>query len=76
MAEEKKQINVDFTNFPDLLEGLDQMVEEDGTDRSKFIRKLVRQELSRRQSPTPIAQPKRRKTDLRPADTHAAVVAA
>lgn len=74
MAEEKKQINVDFTNFPDLLEGLDQMVEEDGTDRSKFIRKLVRQELSRRQSPT--VQPKRRKTDFRPTQEHGAALVA
>ena len=76
MAEEKKQVNVDFTNFPDLLDGLDQMVEEDGTDRSKFIRKLVRQELTRRQSPTPTAQPKRRKTDLRPTREHGAALVA
>ena len=50
MAETKSmQVNVDFSNFPDLLADLDEMVNEDFTDRSKFIRKLVRQEKARRQ---------------------------
>lgn len=52
-VEEKKQVqvNTDFTNFPDLLEQLQQMVEEDMTDNSKFIRKLIRQEWDRRHQP-------------------------
>ena len=55
MAEEKKQVNVDFSNFPELLQELDKMVESDGTDRSKFIRKLVRDEKNRRaQLPLPL----------------------
>ncbi len=50
MAEIKKQVNVDFTNFPELLDDLDKMVEDDDTDRSKFIRKLVRQENAHRKA--------------------------
>jgi metal-responsive CopG/Arc/MetJ family transcriptional regulator len=49
MAEEKLQVNVDFTGFPELYEALDAMVKEDDMDRSKFIRKMVRQEQARRQ---------------------------
>lgn len=50
MKEEKKndQVNVDFSKFPELLEELDEMVAQDDLDRSKFIRKLVRQEKLRR----------------------------
>lgn len=56
MAEEKKeklQVNVDFTDFPELYEKLMEMIEADMTDRSKFIRRLVSQEVSRRQQ-TPL----------------------
>jgi metal-responsive CopG/Arc/MetJ family transcriptional regulator len=59
---EKKQVNVDFSNYPELLDNLDKMVEEDGTDRSKLIRKLVRQEKVRRdqqQLPLPFPEPKK-----------------
>lgn len=49
MDEKKLQVNVDFTNFPDLYNDLMEMIEADGdTDRSKFIRKLIRQEKLRR----------------------------
>lgn len=67
MAEEKKndQVNVDFSKFLDLLDDLDEMVAEDFTDRSKFIRKLVRQEKARRQQlPLPLIE-KKRSTDER-----------
>ena len=50
MADQKKQVNVDFSNFPELLDGLDQMGQEDDTDRSKFIPKLVKQEKARREA--------------------------
>lgn len=50
---DKKQVNVDFTKFPELLAELDQMVDDDGTDRSKFIRKLIREEKARRTTPNP-----------------------
>lgn len=62
MAAEKKndQVNVDFSKFLDLLDDLDSMVEEDFTDRSKFIRKLVRQEKARRQQlPLPSIEEKK-----------------
>ena len=51
MAEEKttKQVNVNFEKDPDLLTALDEMVQEDESDRSKFIRRLIRQETVRRQ---------------------------
>ena len=45
---DKKQVNVDFSKFPELLVDLDQMVDDDGTDRSKFVRKLIREEKVRR----------------------------
>jgi Arc/MetJ-type ribon-helix-helix transcriptional regulator len=50
MAEETKlQVNVDFTNFPDLYNELEDMVAEDTEgNRSAFIRKLVREETARR----------------------------
>jgi hypothetical protein len=50
MAETKtsQQVNTDFSKYPELLMALDDMVEADGTDRSKFIRNLVRQEHARR----------------------------
>lgn len=59
MADEKKndQVNVDFSKFPELLSALDSMVEADFTDRSKFIRKLIREEQERRQ-PTPLSNSK------------------
>ncbi len=51
MAEKKSnQVNVDFSRDLDLLADLDQMVQADESDRSKFIRKLVRQEKVRREA--------------------------
>jgi metal-responsive CopG/Arc/MetJ family transcriptional regulator len=56
MAEEKKlQVNVDFTQYPELYEALEKLVNDQDTDRSKFIRQLVRKEVmqsSGAQSPT------------------------
>lgn len=55
MADQKLQVNVDFTNYPDLYEALEKLVEERDTDRSKFIRQLVRKEVTKGrqdQSPT------------------------
>ena len=75
MPEEKNTfVNVDFANFPDLLKGLEKMVEDDGMNRSQFIRKLVRQEIARRQQlPLPFPkEPKRRKSDTRAAQAVAA----
>lgn len=69
---EKKQVNVDFTKFPELLVDLDQMVDDDGTDRSKFIRKLIREEKARRdasqvQDSPPTLNPRKRSTARRAA---------
>lgn len=77
MAEEKnKLVHVDFSKYPELLEALDQMVEDDDSDRSKLIRKLVKQEKTRRdalQTSLPLPkQPNRRKTDTRAAQAVAA----
>lgn len=63
MAEEKKQVNVDFSKFPELLADLDQMVEEDDTDRSKFIRKLVKQEKARRDALVPLPSRSSKRTN-------------
>jgi metal-responsive CopG/Arc/MetJ family transcriptional regulator len=43
MAEDKKkQVNVDFSNFPELYDDLEKLVEEIGnTDRSKLVRQFV-----------------------------------
>lgn len=50
MAENKNTfVNVDFSKDLELLKTLDEMVQEDDLDRSKFIRKLIRQEQGRRQ---------------------------
>lgn len=46
---EKLQVNVDFTPYPELYKQLEQMVADDMTDRSKFLRRLVSQEWGRRQ---------------------------
>lgn len=46
MEEEKTQVNVQMT--ADLQALLDEMVIADESDRSKFIRKLIRQEYARR----------------------------
>jgi hypothetical protein len=77
MPEEKNTfVNADFANFPDLFKGLDKMVEDDGMNRSQFIRKLVRQEIARReqaQLPLPFPeQPKTKKSQARAAQTVAA----
>lgn len=39
----KQQVNVDFTNFPELFDGLVVMVEKQGVNRSIFVRNLVKQ---------------------------------
>jgi metal-responsive CopG/Arc/MetJ family transcriptional regulator len=64
---EKNKVWVHVLVEKDLAKDLDGMVAEDDSDRSKFIRNLIRQEKARRQSPSPTAQPRRRKTDLRAA---------
>jgi metal-responsive CopG/Arc/MetJ family transcriptional regulator len=47
MAKDKKlQVNVDFTQYPELYEALETLVIEQDTDRSKFIRQLVRREIT------------------------------
>ncbi len=67
MPEEKErlQVNVDFTDYPELYQDLFKMIEADDTDRSKFIRKLVREEIARRKQlplPFPESKPKKRST--------------
>ena len=52
MPDEKLQVNVDFTNFPELYKALEQRVKELDTDRSKFIRQLVRNEVLKDPQPT------------------------
>ena len=47
MADEKLQVNVDFTNYPELYEALEKLVKKQDTDRSKLIRGLVRKEVVR-----------------------------
>lgn len=42
MDEEKKQINVDFSKYPELYRALGELVEELDTDRSKLVRQFVR----------------------------------
>jgi hypothetical protein len=54
MAEKKNTfVNVDFSKDVELLEDLDSMVEADEMDRSKMIRKLIRQEKLRRAGQLP-----------------------
>ena len=49
MDEDKRQqVNIDFKNDPELLNLVDQIADEDESDRSKAIRKVLRQELRRR----------------------------
>lgn len=54
MSEERNlQVNVNFSDMPELFDALEKMVAEDmmageRIDRSKFIKKLVRQEVARR----------------------------
>lgn len=69
MLEKKNPfVNVDFSKDLELLDALDQMVEADDLDRSKFIRKLIRQENQRRtgtlpeQLSLPTSKPHSRKT--------------
>lgn len=50
MTENKNTfVNVDFSKDLELLEALDEMKRDDDLDRSKLIRKLIRQEYNRRQ---------------------------
>ena len=63
--DERLQVNVDFKNFPELLEQLDQMVKDDDTDRSKFLRKLIRDELARRQQLPLFPEETKKKTNLK-----------
>lgn len=39
---DKKQVNVDFSNHPELYDGLETITHLAGSDRSKVIRKLVK----------------------------------
>ena len=50
MTEEVKNtfVNIDFSSDLTLLDALGKMVEVDDTDRSKFIRNLIRKEQRRR----------------------------
>ncbi len=51
MAEEKKerkQVNIDFTEFPELWEAVTEMATEDGLKVGPFVRSLVSQEKQRR----------------------------
>ena len=50
MSDENKNTSVtaDFSGDLDLLRDLEKMVADDDTDRSKFIRHLVRKERARR----------------------------
>lgn len=63
MAEEtRKQVNVDFTNFDELLVSLEKMADDDGMNKSQLVRKLIRQERDRRAQlplPFPETQPKK-----------------
>ena len=60
MEEETTFVNIKMPS--ELLEKLDEMVQDEESDRSKFIRKLIRQEYARRaQLPLfPPDQPKRK----------------
>lgn len=42
---DKKQVNVDFTKYPELYDALESLVEDLDTDRSKLIRQLVREKV-------------------------------
>jgi hypothetical protein len=42
---DKKQVNVDFTNHPELYAALETLVNELDTDKSKLIRQLVRERI-------------------------------
>ena len=70
-------VHVEFKRYPELLKGLDEMVEEDDSDRSKVIRNLVRQEIARRsalKNPLP-KQPNRRKSDAHAAQARETALA-
>ena len=54
---DEEQVFVNIKMPEELAEKLDEMVEEDESDRSKFIRKLIRQEYSRRQQLPPFPEP-------------------
>ena len=56
--EEEKEVWVNTKMLEGLLEKLDEMVREDDSDRSKFIRNLIREEYDRR-------NPNRKKTNPR-----------
>ena len=61
MEEDTKFVNIKMP--ADLQTILDEMVIEDESDRSKFIRRLIRQEHARRQAeqlPLPLPKPARR----------------
>ena len=49
MENERLQVNVDFSNHPELYDALKQYVEAHDTDASKFIRRLVRRAMEREQ---------------------------
>lgn len=65
--EEDKLVFVNVP-MPSELQGmLDEMVREDDTDRSKFIRGLIRQEYERRNPPARKTNPRLRSAPLLPA---------
>ncbi len=47
MSDEPTWIHIQVQD-PDLVQKLDEMVKEEESDRSKFVRKLIRQEYARR----------------------------
>ena len=53
MIEKNTQVTVNFLNTPDLYNYLEKMVAENITDRSKLIKKLIAQEISRWQRTAP-----------------------
>jgi hypothetical protein len=63
---ERVQVNVDFTNFPEVLKQLEEMVAQDPeSDKSKFIRNLIRQEYARRQQLPLFPEESKKKTNPR-----------
>jgi len=72
---EKNKVWIHLLMEKELAESLDRMVADDDSDRSKFIRKLVREEVARRTKQLPLPLPensKRRKSDTRAAQAVAA----
>ena len=59
-AKQQLNVTVDFSKFPELWEGMEQVVKQEDSDKSKYIRRLVRQDVERRmQLPLPAGKKKR-----------------